>query len=209
VAALVLLVLATGIVVATPGAREAVARRLGLRGVAIHLGGPAPTSTSLPPGVGANLALGRHVTLEQARAGVSFPLLVPAVPGFDRPDAVYLSQDVPGGRVDMVYRARPGLPASPFTNVGLLITQFRAEPMIEKFAKVATSVERVTVGGEPGYWLAGEPHSFVYMDRNQQVQEETARLAGATLVWTHGDLTLRLEGQIPKQQALRIADSMR
>ena len=209
VAALALLVLATGIVVATPGAREAVARRLGLRGVTIHLGGPAPTSTSLPPGVGANLALGQRVSLEDARAKASFPLLVPTVPGFDRPDAVYLSQDVPGGRVDMVYRARPGLPASPFTNVGLLITEFRAEPMIQKFAKEATSVEQVTVGRELGYWLGGKSHAFVYMDRDQQIQRETARLAGSTLVWTHGDLTLRLEGQVPEQRALRIAESMR
>jgi hypothetical protein len=225
VAALVLLVLATGIVVATPPAREAVARRLGILGIQIHLGGPTPTSTTpqpgssttlrpgaattLPPGAGADLGLGRRVTLEQARAAVSFALLVPTVPGFERPDAVYLGDALPGGRVDLVYRPRPGLRASPFTNAGLLITEFQATPFADKLAKEATRVEEVAVGGELGYWLSGEPHGFVYRDRNGDILEETARLAGSTLVWTHHGLTLRLEGQVSKQKALRLAESMR
>jgi hypothetical protein len=219
VAALALIVLAAGIVVATPGAREAVARRLGIPGVAIHLGGPAPTTApppaatapSPPPagGAGANLGLGRPVGLERARGAVSFRLLVPSAAGFQRPDAVYLSQDVPGGRVDFVYRPRPGLPASRFTGAGLLITQFRAEPMVEKFAKTTTELERVQVDGETGYWFSGGAHSFTYLDRNGDFREETSRLAGSTLVWAHGDLTLRLEGQVSRAEALRIATSMR
>ncbi len=209
VVALALIVLAVGIVVATPGAREAVARRLGIPGVAIHLGGPAPTIPSPPAEAGANLGLGRRVSLAEARGGVSFRLLVPSVPGFDRPDAVYLSQDVPGGRVDLVYRARPGLPVSPLTNAGLLITQFRAQPLVDKIAKDTSTVEQVTVGGESGYWFGGGVHSFVYTDRNGNFREETARLAGPTLLWTHGGLTLRLEGQLSKAAAVRIATSMR
>jgi len=208
-AALALIVLAAGIVVATPGAREAVARRLGIPGVAIHLGGRTPTAPTLPAGTGASLGLGRRVTLEQARGAVSFRLLVPSAPGFQRADAVYVSQDVPGGRVDLVYRPRPGLPVSPFSNAGLLITQFRAEPMMDKIAKTTTSVELVTVGRETGYWFAGAPHSFAYVDRQGAFREETVRLAGSTLVWTQGELTLRLEGQLSKAEALRIAASMR
>jgi hypothetical protein len=34
-------------------------------------------------------------------------------------------------------------------------------------------------------------------------------LAGNTLVWQAGEQTLRLEGQLPKEEALRIAESMR
>jgi hypothetical protein len=219
VAALALLVLAAGIVVATPGAREAVARRLGILGIEIHQGGPAPTVTAptvtAPTGTTAGrgatgtLGLGRRVSLEQARAGVSFRLLVPSQPGFERPDAVYLSDEVPGGRVDLVYLPRPGLPASPFTNAGLLITEFQATPLVGKFVKAGTRIEEVVVSGEQGYWLGGEPHEFVYQDRNGVVRQETARLAGSTLIWTRGPVTLRLEGQVTKQQALRLAGSMR
>src|SRR6266508_3073165 len=189
--------------------REAVARRLGIPGVAIHLGGPEPTAPTLPAGAGANLGLGRRVSLERARGAVSFPLLVPSAAGFQRPDAVYLSQDIPGGRVDFVYRPRPGLAVSRFTNAGLLITQFRADPMVEKFAKTTTELDRVTVAGETGYWFAGGAHAFAYLDRNGAIREETSRLAGSTLVWAHADLTLRLEGQVSRAEALRIAASMR
>src|SRR5919202_2254710 len=82
VAALALVVLAVVVVVATPGAREAVARRLGLPGVAIHLGGPAPTTPTpsaptAPAGPGANLDLGRRGTAGQARTGASLKVAVP------------------------------------------------------------------------------------------------------------------------------------
>jgi hypothetical protein len=209
VAALALVVLAVVVVVATPGAREAVARRLGLPGVAIHLGGETPSVPTLPAGPGANLDLGRRVTLEQARAGVAFRLLVPSAPGFERPDAVYLSDGVPGGRVDLVWRPRPGLPVSPFTNAGLLLTEFRADPLLEKIVKGATDVTPVVVGGATGYWFTGSPHSFVYTDNAGRIREETARLAGSTLLWTNGPLTLRLEGQLSQREAVRIAESVR
>lgn len=207
--ALALVVLATGIVVATPAARQAVARRLGLPGVAIHLGGQVPPVTSLPPGVGANLDLGRRVTLEQARAAVSFPLLVPTAAGLDRPDAVYLSDDPSGGRVDFVYRPRPGLPASPGTGIGLLITQFSADPMVEKIAKGTDEVRLVDVGGEAGYWFGPGEHFFAYLDRAGGVRNDTSRLAGPTLLWNRGQVTLRLEGRLELRRAVEIASSMR
>jgi hypothetical protein len=125
---------------------------------------------------------------------------------------VYVNEAVPtGGRVDLVYRARPGLPASPFTDVGLLITEFQGEPTPEFLKKVTAMgvVEQVTVGGEPGYWFSGEPHFFTYRDAAGNLREEQTRLAGNTLIWQRGDLTLRLEGELPKEEAIRIAESMR
>src|ERR671923_1349609 len=49
-AGLAAVLLAAAVLVASPGTREAVARRLGLRGVAVRLGGerPAPTVTTRP-----------------------------------------------------------------------------------------------------------------------------------------------------------------
>ena len=70
-------------------------------------------------------------------------------------------------------------------------------------------VEQVTVGGEPGYWFSGEPHFFAYRDAAGTLREEQTRLAGNTLIWQRGDLTLRLEGELPKEEAIRIAESMR
>jgi hypothetical protein len=211
VAGLAVLLLAAAVLVASPPTREAVARRLGLRGIGVELGGPPPPTVTTTPGGRLELGLGDRVTLEEARRRVDWPVLVPAA-GLGRPDAVYVNEAVPsGGRVDLVYRARPGLPASPFTDVGLLITEFQGKPTPEFLKKVTAMgvVEQVTVGGEPGYWFSGEPHFFTYQDAAGALREEQTRLAGNTLIWQRGDLTLRLEGELPKEEAIRIAESMR
>jgi hypothetical protein len=204
--------LAAAVLVASPGTREAVARRLGLRGVGVELGGPPPPSVTTRPGERLDLGLGQRVTLEEARRRVGFPVLVPGAAGFRQPAAVYVNEAVPvGGRVDLVYRARPGLPASPFTDVGLLVTEFRGQPTPDFIKKVARAglVEEVTVDGQPGYWFSGEPHFFTYLDATGQVRDEQTRLAGNTLIWQRGDLTLRIEGEITRQEALALARSMR
>jgi hypothetical protein len=210
-AGLAVVLLAAAVLVASPGTREAVARRLGLRGIGVELGGPTPPTVTTTPGGRLELGLGDRVTLEEARGRVDWPVLVPAA-GLGRPDAVFVNEAVPaGGRVDLVYRARPGLPASPFTDVGLLITEFQGQPTPEFLKKVTAMgvVEEVTVGGEPGYWFSGEPHFFTYIDAAGTFREEQTRLAGNTLIWQRGDLTLRLEGELPKEEAIRIAESMR
>jgi anti-sigma factor RsiW len=212
VAGLAAVLLAVAVLVASPGTREAVARRLGLRGVGVQLGGPPPPTVTTRPGERLDLGLGERVTLEEARRRVGFSVLVPGAAGFQQPAAVYVNEAVPaGGRVDLVYRARPGLSASPFTDVGLLVTEFRGQPTPEFLKKVAVlgMVEEVRVGGEPGYWFSGEPHFFTYRDAAGSLQDEQTRLAGNTLVWQRGELTLRIEGEISKQEALRIAESMR
>jgi hypothetical protein len=212
VAGLAAVLLAAAVLVASPGTRQAVARRLGLRGVGVELGGPPPPTVTTRPGERLDLGLGQRVTLEEARRRVGFPVLVPSAAGFRQPAAVYVNEALPtGGRVDLVYRARPGLPASPFTDVGLLVTEFRGQPTPDFIKKTAIlgQVEEVTVGGEPGYWFSGEPHFFTYQDTRGDLQTEQTRLAGNTLIWQRGDLTLRLEGQVSKQEALAIAESMR
>jgi hypothetical protein len=212
VAGLAVVLLAAAVLVASPGTREAVARRLGLRGVGVRIGGPPPPTVTTTPGTRLDLGLGERVTLAEARRRIGFPVLVPAAAGFDRPDAVFVDEAVPGGgRVDLVYRARTGLPASPFTDAGLLVTEFRGQPAPEFLKKVSVMsvVQEVTVGGQPGYWFSGEPHFFTYRDTRGDLREERTRLAGNTLIWQRGDLTLRLEGQLSKEEALRIAESMR
>jgi hypothetical protein len=211
-AGLAAVLLAAAVLVVSPGTREAVARRLGLRGIDIRLGGERPTPTvTTRPGERLELGLGEQVTLEEARRRVAFPVLVPTAAGFQRPDAVYVNQQPQGGRVDLVFRARPGLPASQFTDVGLLVTQFQGTLTPDFIKKVVAGglVEEVQVAGQPGYWFSGEPHFFTYKDRSGEITDESTRLAGNTLVWQAGAQTLRLEGQLPKQEALRIAESMR
>jgi hypothetical protein len=212
-AGLAAVLLAAAVLVVSPGTREAVARRLGLRGIDIRIGGERPTPTvTTRPGERLELGLGERVTLEEARRRAAFPVLVPTAAGFQAPDAVYVNPDQPlGGRVDLVFRARPGLPASPYTDVGLLVTEFQGTLTPDFIKKVVAGglVEEVQVAGQPGYWFSGEPHFFTFQDRAGEINDERTRLAGNTLVWQAGAQTLRLEGQLSKQEALRIAESMR
>jgi hypothetical protein len=90
-----------------------------------------------------------------------------------------------------------------------LFTQFSASVDDVIFKKVAatTRIEQVEVDGEPGFFLSGDPHDFAYFDRTGTFRQELVRLAGTTLLWERGSLTLRLEAEVSKAEALKIARS--
>ena len=185
-----------GGVAAVPSARSAVLRWLGIEGVRIERvpRAPTPAPATSPPA----LDLGERTTLAR-------DTLVPRALG--RPDAVYAA----GDRVTLLYRPRRGLPESEQSGVGALLSQFPGRTnaqFVRKMAGPDTTVERVRIGGEPGYWLAGAPHGVIYEDPTGAIRELPARLAGPTLVWRRGDLTLRLEADVPKARALAIARSV-
>lgn len=217
VAAAVALValLMVGLLALFPAARSAIAERLGLAGVAIRFVETAPTAEPSP--VGDRLLLGRRVSLAAAREAVPFPLRVPQVGEFVEPDEVYLSRS---GEpvVSFVYRPRADLPESAVPGVGALLTQFRGEleqDLIEKglgFQKGVgggTTLEFVVVNGQPGFWIEGAPHGFLYRDPRGEVREAEYRLAGNVLLWEDGDVTLRFESALPKDEALAVASATR
>ena len=112
----------------------------------------------------------------------------------------------------LLYRPRPGLPESEHTGAGALVSQFpgRTNAAVRpQDGGPGTRIERVTVGGEPGFWIAGADHGLLYEDPSGAVGESRPRLAGHALVWRHGARTLRLEADIPKSRALAIARSVR
>src|SRR5437660_773596 len=76
-------------------------------------------------------------------------------------------------------------------------------------AAVLVAVQVVNVNGSPGYGISGHPHGFAYRDPNQRGLEEDFRLAGNTLLWEQGGLTLRIESALSREQALAIARTVR
>jgi hypothetical protein len=199
VIAVAVLAVAVAAVMAVPQARTAILEWLGLRGVTIERVSTQPTAPAE-----AELGLGDRVSLDGARSRAAYEVLVPQTDEFGDP-GVYYSSLVQGGQVGFVYRSDDG-------RVVLLITEFRGsleEDFIHKSAGPETTIERVTVNGEPGFWLEGEPHEFLYLDEAGQPIFETLRLAGNTLLWTQGEVTLRLEGDVTKAEALAVAESMR
>jgi hypothetical protein len=209
-AAAAVIVLAAAVVAVSPGARQAVAGWLGVLGIEIRTGtGPARPVPATPDSLG----LGRRASLAGARRAVSFPVAVPRLPPWDRPDRIHVQAAVPaGGRVTFLYRPRPGLPEAGGTGVGMLITQFEArieEDVIRKLVASGASVRPIAVGDDRGYWISGEPHVFFYLDEAGQFQEDTLRLAANTLVWEHEGTTFRLEWALDRRRAVAIARSMR
>jgi len=201
VLALAMLAVAAAAAMAVPQARTAILEFLGLRGAKIERVATQPTA---PAPEEADLGLGERVTLARARERVDYDLLLPDGE-LGRPGGVYLSSLTPGGQVGFVYRTDDG-------DVRALLTQFQGSlerDFIQKIAGPETTVEPVSVDGNFGIWLEGEPHEFFYLDPAGQPVVETVRLAGNTLLWERGELTLRLEGDLTKEEALRIARSVR
>jgi hypothetical protein len=66
----------------------------------------------------------------------------------------------------------------------------------------------VTVDSSSGFWIAGTPHVFVFVDRSGEVRYETLRLATNTLLINRGGTVVRIEGNLTKAQALEIAGSL-
>jgi hypothetical protein len=179
--ALAVLVVAVGAVLAVPPARTAILDWLGLRGVSIVRVDELPPTA--PVG---RLDLGRRATLEEAPAWA----LVPD----EEPDSVWVED----GTVNLLW----GTP----DDVRLLLTEFRGEAFIEKLIEPDTEVEPVSVNGLPGAWLE-QPHVVVFKDPRGRIRDNVGRLAGKTLLWQDGEVTLRLEGDLSKAEALRIARS--
>lgn len=185
--ALVLAVVAVAAVAAAfavPQSRSAILDWLGLRNVSVVRVEKLPT---VPAG---NLDLGKQVTLDEAKHRASWLRLPDS-----KPDSVWVSESIPGGKVSLLW----GTPA----NVRLLLTEVSGRAYIEKIISAGTEVERVKIGNA-GAWFHG-PHVVMFQDREGRFHDSQARLAANTLVWQQGGVTLRLEGSLSKDEALRIA----
>jgi hypothetical protein len=199
VLALAVLAVALGAVLAVPGTRAAILEFLHLRGVTIQRVEELPTVSQQRDFN--ELFLGDRVTLDQARERADFEVVVPEALG--EPDAVFFQENPPGGMVSLVY----GTPDKPHA----LFTEFRGrvDEVIYKKVAAGTEISAVEIDGRPGFFLSGDPHEFSYFDRNGDFREEIVRLAGNTLLWERGPLTLRLEEDIDRKEAVQIARSVR
>jgi hypothetical protein len=210
VALVAMVAVLTGVLTFSPSTRDAVARWLGLRGAGLEVVPTLPPATSRPLGEG--LFLGRRVSLADAQTSVPYRVVVPALPELGSPDEVYVDARIGDGIVSLVYRSRPGFPPAAETGAALLITQFRAriddEVIEKKLLGTGTVIESVTVDGKDGFWLEGRPHVLYFLDPSGLRFEETVRLAGNVLLWERGHVTLRIEGEISLEEAIRIAESM-
>lgn len=199
VLALAALAVALAAAFAVPPVRAALFDLLGIGGVTIERVEELPPITP-----SRTLGLGEPVSLAEARRSVDFPISVPDTAEWGRPDAVFLSRAVPGGRVSLLYGTE--------RRVRLLVTEFRGdvEPgLVKKALSRETSLQGVIVGRSAGYWLTGAPHAVVFRDRFGNIREDRYRLAGNVLLWVEDRVTHRIEGVEDLETALAIANGAR
>lgn len=200
------ILLAALVVAAIPDARTTVAGWLGLPGVTI-IESPAVES----PRIGRFFLVGVPRTLDHAREEAEFNVLVPTLPGLEDPDEVWFDVNAVGGAVSFVYYPTAEIPEAEETGAGLLISQFLGElnpNMYGKGVGPGVSLETISINGEFGLWIEGDPHNFSYTDPSGDTKSRPTRLAGNTLLWQQGDLTLRLESALDRDSAIAIAESM-
>ncbi|HET9423353.1 MAG TPA: hypothetical protein VFO49_19605 [Nocardioides sp.] len=76
------------------------------------------------------------------------------------------------------------------------------------FGKTAAEVERVLVNGSEALWFP-DSHDVTMIGQDGSEVPSTRRPAGRTLIWTIGDTTLRLEGDLTLARAVALAEGAR
>jgi hypothetical protein len=190
--AFAVLAVAVGGAFAVPQARTTILTWFHLRGVSVEL------VETLPPAVERSQAggLGQPLSRDEAERAVGFELALP--PGTE-PRLVYV---LDGALASVVLRAE-GRP--------LLLSEFRPVDfgLLKKSAGAKSVIEPVLVNGDRGLWLEGGPHTLTYFNRRGEFRQRTVTIQGNVLLWTDGQLTLRLEGRLSRAEALRIGRLIR
>jgi hypothetical protein len=193
VVALAALIVAVAAIMAVPSARSAILDWFGIGSAEIRIVDELPEVETV------TLEPGQRVSLARARE-LEPGLLDPHLDGLGKPDAVFVQDLQPGTPVTYVWGAldRPRL----------LLTQVRGRFHFEKLVHGGENAVVLTeVNGAQAAWIKGEHALYYESGRTGGVLP--SRLAKSTLVWSRGPVTLRLEGDMTREEAERIARSVR
>ena len=191
--ALAVLAVSIAAALAVPPARTAILEFLRIGSATVERVETLPPAEERPLLAG----LGRPVAPEVAARLAGFPMLFPA--DGERPDRVHVRDGLQSVLLDV-----PG--AGP-----VLLSEVDGRHQFDfskKLAAPATRVDEVAVNGEFALWIEGAPHVVMFQARSGHVRELTTRLAANVLIWTRGNLPLRLEGRLTKERALEPAGSI-
>jgi hypothetical protein len=170
-------------------------------------GSPSP---ALPTPLGGGLQLGQRVSLEVVEERAGIPVRLPTDDRLGPPDAVWIDA-YRNNQVAYVWRSSARLPDTNEPGIGLLMMQFDGtvdEGFFDKVIHSGTTLERVSVAGQRGYWISGDPHFFYYVGTDGRAVDESRRWVGDALVWSDGSTTYRIESALGRDATIAIAESM-
>ena len=186
----VLVAALAGVLAFSPGARSAFLELFRLKGATVQLTESLPEVEVQPA-----IDFGERVSRAEAERRVGFTLL-----DLGEPDAVF----VRGSTIATVVYGPAAKPR-------LALSQLRGsvwDGFVKKAGAGGTTVEDVTVNGERGLFVTGDEHFVMFRDGRGLITDEPTYLAGTVLLWNRGDLLLRLEGDLTRDEALELARSV-
>jgi Domain of unknown function (DUF4367) len=136
---------------------------------------------------------GERISVREAQARMDGTLLLPRTPKLGKPEEIYTVGTASKEGVMLVYKY--GLPPLGDTGIHLVLTEVPGDlesAYLTGRTTAGSKFDRVSVDGNPGYWRSAGN-----------------RLPGQTLLWEQGGVALRLEANVKKEQAIRIAESAR
>ena len=166
---------------------------LGFGAVVVEQEEPAENgSTAAGPGSEPQIT---QMSLEQARAAVSFPVVIPAELGV--PDQVTVAPDL--RVVTMQWNAASQGPIR-LDQIGGSLSPYYTK-------KYYGDVTFTMVNGGEALWFS-KSHPIVVLDPDGTERTESARESGPTLLWQRPGVTLRLEGFDDQRAAVSAAESV-
>lgn len=159
---------------------------------------PTGTSTPHPTPLTSPLDLAGETTLEEARAQAGFEIRLPSYPlDLGPPDHVFM-QTMGDVRTVILVWLEPDRPGE----VRLSLHQLGAGNYAFKGAE---RLEETSVNGQRALWIEG-PHIY---QLESGAQDLRLLVEGNVLVWSEGAVTYRIESSLPREEILRIAESLR
>jgi hypothetical protein len=173
--------------------------------------GSQPTATVDATSIGRVLGIGEPTSASDASTRTGLP--VPVAPGLGPPLGVYVTTPPSSGQVIVAYPAGPLLPATPVAGVGALLATSPGSIDDGSFVKmlgpdVTVDAVRVTTASREivgGFWLAGSPHGYGFVDADGRFELDSLRLATNTLLWVVDGVQYRLESGLTRDGALAVA----
>ncbi len=156
-----------------------------------------------PTPLSSRLNLNGQTTLDDARKRVDFPIRLPTYPpDLGTPDGVYL-QDLGGSAVILVW-LEPGSS----TRVKMSLHQLTEDAFARKQAP-REFIQETSVDGNRAAWVRG-PHFLEFKTPGGGFDMRERRLVpGNVLIWEENEITYRLETELPLEEAVRVAESLR
>ena len=158
---------------------------------------------SSPTPLSSRLNLNGQTTLDDARKRVDFPIRLPSYPpDLGAPDGVYL-QDLGGPAVILVW-LEPGSS----TGVNMSLHQLTEDAFAQKQVQ-REFIQETSVDGNRAVWVRG-PHFLQFKSPGGGFDMRERRLVlGNVLIWEENEITYRLETELPLEEAVRVAESLR